>query len=177
MRQPREQRKIKKETDVALTDFPAWLEGRSFAMQISQSDWLFPFIETLHVVAIALVVGAISMLDLRLLGISRKDYGVQDLAAETLPWTWISFSVAIVTGALMFSSAATRYITLVPFWIKMMLLLAAGINMAIFHLTAYRSAGEWNHQLPPPNAARVAGTLSLCFWVSVVFMGRWIGFA
>jgi hypothetical protein len=164
------------EMELLLTQFSVWLEARSFAILIAQSDWLFPAIETLHVMAIAFVVGAISMLDLRLVGISRKDYGVQELAAETLPWAWIGFGIAVVTGALMFSSAATRYVNLMPFRIKMLLLLAAGINMAIFHLTAYRRAHEWNHQLPPPQAARVAGTLSLCFWVAVVFMGRWIGF-
>jgi len=164
------------EMEMTPTDLAAWLEARRFAVFIAQSDWLFPTIEFVHVAAIALVVGAIAMLDLRLLGVSRKDYGVKELAAQTLPWTWISFGVAIVTGSLMFSSAATRYITFTPFRIKMLVLLAAGINMAVFHLTAYRKVHDWNHQLPPPNAARVAGALSLCFWVLAVFCGRWIGF-
>ena len=161
---------------MAINEFATWLETQPFAVSIAQSDWLFPSLETVHVVAIALVVGSIAMLDLRLLGVGRKDYGVAELAAETLPWTWLSFSIALLTGALMFSSAATRYLAALPFLIKMLLLLAAGINMVAFHLGAYRHVDRWNSQLPPPRRARIAGALSLSFWVAVVFCGRWIGF-
>ena len=76
----------------------------------------------------------------------------------------------------MFSSAATSYADNIPFRIKLILIALAGINMAIFHVTAYRTAHRWNHQLPTPVAARLAGTLSLTFWIGVVFFGRWIGF-
>ena len=161
---------------MAINEFASWLETRRFAVTIAQSDWLFPSLEAVHVMAIGLVVGSIAMLDLRLLGFSRKDSGVVELAAETLPWTWLSFSIAVLTGALMFASAATRYVALLPFLIKMLLLLAAGINMVAFHLGAYRHVARWNNQLPSPRAARIAGALSLSFWVTVVFCGRWIGF-
>jgi hypothetical protein len=93
-----------------------------------------------------------------------------------LPWTWASFVVAATSGFLLFSSAATRYAGLTPFRIKIALLILAGINMAIFHISAYRSVHSWNHNLPTPIAARVAGTLSLTFWIGVIFAGRWIGF-
>jgi hypothetical protein len=161
---------------MALVDMFTWLEAQPFAVTIAESPWMFPTIEVVHVTAIVLVVGSIAMLDLRLLGVSRRDYGVMELAEETLPWTWGAFVVAVLSGALMFSSAATKYFDNVPFREKMLLLLVAGVNMAIFHLTAYRSVHSWNHQLPTPRSARVAGTLSLCFWIGVVFFGRWIGF-
>lgn len=161
---------------MALTQSMTWLEAQPFAVAIAESTWLFPAIEVLHVVALALVVGSIAMLDLRLLGVSRRDYGVMELTAETLPWTWSAFAVAVITGSLMFSSAATTYAENIPFRFKLLLLLLAGINMAVFHLTAYRRVHNWNHQIPTPRAARVAGTLSLTFWVGVVFFGRWIGF-
>jgi hypothetical protein len=155
----------------------AGLEAQPFAKAITESTWLFPVIEVLHVSAIVLVIGSIAMLDLRLLGVSRRDYGVMELAAETLPWTWGCFVVAAITGFLMFSSAATRYaFENTPFRWKMVLLVLAGVNMAIFHFTAYRTVHSWNQQLPTPVAARVAGSLSLSFWIGVVCFGRWIGF-
>lgn len=155
----------------------AGLEAQPFATAIAESTWMFPAIEVVHVATIVLVVGSIAMLDLRLLGVSRRDYGVMELAAETLPWTWGCFVVALITGFLMFSSAATRYaFNNTPFRWKMVMLLLAGINMAVFHVSAYRSVHRWNHQLPTPMPARVAGTLSLGFWVGVVCFGRWIGF-
>ena len=58
----------------------------------------------------------------------------------------------------------------------MIVLLLAGINMAIFHLTAYRRIVEWNDALPPPLGVRIAGATSLALWIVVVFLGRWIGF-
>jgi hypothetical protein len=161
---------------MALHESLAWLEAQPFATAIAESGWLFPTIEFVHVVALTLVVGSIAMLDLRLLGVSRKDYGVLELAAQTLPWTWGAFAVALCSGVLMFASAATSYADNMPFRIKLILLALAGINMAIFHVTAYRTAHRWNHQLPTPLAARIAGTLSLTFWIGVIFFGRWIGF-
>lgn len=159
-----------------LMDLCIWLEATPVAVAISESEWLFPTIETFHVLALAIVFGSIMMLDVRMLGVSNKKSGVMQLAEETLPWTWIAFVVAVISGLLMFSSAATTYFENVPFRIKMVLLLLAGINMAVFHVTAFRAVHNWNYSLPTPMAARIAGSLSLLFWTGVIFAGRWIGF-
>jgi len=156
--------------------FCAWLEATPFAVAIAESDWMFPTIETVHVLALVLVIGSIAMLDLRLFGVSRRDMGVMQLATETLPWTWASFVVAVITGALMFASSATKYYGNMPFRFKMLLLALAGINMAAFHLTAYRRVHDWNHQMPPPRGVRLSAACSLGLWIGVVFLGRWIGF-
>ena len=153
-----------------------WLEASSPAVAISESLWLFPTIETVHVLALTLVIGSIAMLDLRLLGVSTRHRGVMGLADETLAWTWGAFIVAAISGSLMFISAATRYYDNVPFRFKIALLALAGANMAIFHFTAYRAVHAWNMTLPTPVAARVAASLSLLFWIGVVVAGRWVGF-
>ena len=62
-----------------------------------------------HVAAISVVFGMIAVLDLRLIGIAFKDYAVTDLSRQVLPWTWVAFAVAAVTGALMFSGQAVKY--------------------------------------------------------------------
>jgi hypothetical protein len=161
---------------MSLYDLCAWLEAQPFSVAIAESDWMFPAVETVHVLTLVMVIGSIARLDLRLLGVSRRDHGVLELAAETLPWTWSAFCVAAISGSLMFCSAATKYYGNTPFRIKLVLLSLAALNMAVFHLTAYRVAHSWNYQIPTPRAARIAGSLSLFFWVCVVFAGRWIGF-
>ena len=153
-----------------------WLAGTPFATAIAESDWMFPTIETLHVLALTLVIGSIAIVDLRLIGVSRKDMRVMQLSQETLPWTWVAFIIAAITGTLMFISAPTKYYNNVPFRIKMVLLVLAGINMAVFHFGAWKAVHTWNSTLPTPRAARTAGWLSLLFWIGVVVAGRWVGF-
>ena len=153
-----------------------WIESTSPAIAISESSWLFPGIESVHILAIALVVGSITMVDLRLLGINLRERPVGELSAEILPWTWASFAVAACSGALLFSSNATHYWGTVPFRAKMLLLVLAGLNMMVFHATTLRSVNVWGLGARTPLAAKISGGVSLGLWIGVVTLGRWIGF-
>lgn len=136
----------------------------------------FPLLESLHVLAIAIVFGTIFIVDLRLLGFAAHRPGARQLMRELLPYTWVAFVVAAITGALMFLSNAVSYAHNTQFLAKLVIIAFAGINMAIFHSTAFRRIVEWDEMLPPPTAARVSGALSFILWVAVIFLGRWIGF-
>lgn len=153
-----------------------WLSDTSLAIAISGGANLFPWLECFHVLAITLVVGIIAVVDLRLLGYPAHCKSARHLILELLPYTWVAFGLAVITGILLFLSNATGYAYNIHFQLKLVLILIAGLNMTVFHLTAYRQIAEWDEQHPPPFAARAAGAASLCLWVSVVFMGRWIGF-
>jgi hypothetical protein len=152
-----------------------WLQNLGFATQISESDWLFPSIETVHVLALVLVVGSIMTVDLRLLGLGNRNRSVSALSREMLPWTWCAFGFAALAGFLMFSSKAVAYYGNVPFRLKMLCLLLAGINMAYFNLVTARGVDAWDSGRPPLGA-RIAGGASLVLWISIVAAGRWIGF-
>jgi hypothetical protein len=135
----------------------------------------FPAIETVHVFALVLVVGSIITVDLRLLGFTNRDRPFTQLAKEMLPWTWVCFAVAAVAGSMMFSSKATVYLSNIPFRIKMVCLLLAGINMMVFHAIGMRDVVAWDASVPPRHA-RVAGGASLLLWTLIVAAGRWTGF-
>ena len=152
-----------------------WLEHRSFAVAIAESTWLFPIAETIHVLALTVVVGSVAMMDLRLLGIGNKERPASEVIANSLPWAWSAFAVAFVAGSMMFSSKAATYYNNTPFRIKMLCLFLAALNMLIFHSFTARSMASWD-QGRPPMGARVAAGLSLTFWVMIVATGRWIGF-
>jgi hypothetical protein len=140
------------------------------------SGWLFPWIETVHVLAVAVVFGSVLTVDLRLLGLSSRSTTVSGLAREVLPFTWAAFVVAAISGTLLFISKAPVYFGTVQFQVKFLLMALAGLNMLVFHFGPYRRVADWDLRLPPPPQARLAGLLSLALWVGVVFMGRWIGF-
>lgn len=143
---------------------------------IRENTEAFPWIESFHVLAITLVFGTIMIVDLRLLGFQSHRRGARQLINDLLPFTWGAFAVAVVTGGLLFISNAVAYVHNAQFLWKMVMIVAAGINMGIFHLTAHRRIVEWDDALPPPMAARVAGLSSLLLWTLVIFLGRWIGF-
>jgi hypothetical protein len=152
-----------------------WVEHRPFAIAIAESTWLFPITETVHVLALTVVIGAVAMMDLRLLGIGNKDRPVSDVIASSLPWAWSAFAVAFIAGSMMFCSKAVSYAANVPFRIKIVCLLLAAINMLVFHRFTARGMASWD-QGPPPLAARLGAGFSLTLWVVIVATGRWIGF-
>jgi hypothetical protein len=151
------------------------LQDLSFPTEIRESVWLFPTIETVHVFALVLVVGSIMTVDLRLLGLTNKERPFSELAGEMLPWTWVAFSAAAVAGLLMFSSKALVYYGNIPFRLKMLCLLLAGINMLLFHWLGTRHLKTWDRR-QPPSSAKFAGGASLLLWTLIVAAGRWIGF-
>jgi len=136
----------------------------------------FPLLESLHVLAITLVFGTILIVDLRLVGVAAHRRSADRLIREMLPYTWVAFVVAVVTGVLMFASNAPSYAANLEFQLKLVTIVLAGVNMAIFHSTAHRRIADWDLDLPPPAAARISGFLSLALWTVVIVLGRWIGF-
>jgi len=153
------------------------LEGTPWGTAVRESTWLFPTIESIHVLSLVLVVGSIMVVDLRLLNIASRQRSVKELTDEILPWTWTAFVCALITGSLLFSSSAVRYTGIWQFKAKMCMLVLAAINMGIFHLGAFRSVAQWDRApSQPPLAAQLAGGISLSIWVIIVALGRWIGF-
>ncbi|OYX32374.1 MAG: hypothetical protein B7Y99_08695 [Caulobacterales bacterium 32-69-10] len=153
-----------------------WIENTAVAVFMRENATAFPLVESIHVLALTLVVGTIGMVDLRLLGVSARNHAITKLTTEILPITWVCFGVAAISGLLLFSSKAVDYGHNFFFLGKMLLIVVAAVNMMVFELITYRSVKNWDSETPTPFAAKLAGGLSLAFWISVVVFGRWIGF-
>jgi len=159
---------------MTLSDIAA-ISDQPWAQAIAGS-WLFPFFETLHVFSLVAVLGSIAIVDWRLIGFARREHSFVFLSRQALPWAWAGFVVAVVSGAMMFVGQIQEYITNPAFLLKMLLLALAGVNMLVFHFIPWKTASAWDKHAMPPPAARVAGALSLTFWIGVVACGRWIAF-
>lgn len=160
-----------------MTQFFSWIESTALAQWMGSSTWAFPVFEAVHVLAVAIVFGSIAIVDLRLLGWAWMRRPFSDVAGELLRWTWVGFGLAVVTGLLMFLQRASDYAGNFHFQMKMLFLVLAGVNMLIFELLTVRTVKIWDRELSIPAAARIAGLLSLAFWIAVIFFGRWIGFS
>jgi hypothetical protein len=155
------------------------LEASGLGQAMRQWLWLYPSVETVHLVGIGLLFGSIAVLDLRLLGFSRQ-IPARTLARHVLPWTLGSFALIVPSGFLMFTAHATEFIDSEVFILKMLLILAAGVNAGVFHTTVFRSADVWDaeemRKLPPPPSVRASAAISLLLWISVIACGRLLAY-
>ncbi len=142
-------------------------------MRIGES-WWYPLLESIHVIAIVLVVGSLLMLDLRLIGIAARSYSVRSLSKELVPWTWFAFVLSVVTGSGLFITRASHYIENPAFQIKLLLMALAGVNMVWFHFGVFRNVAIWDKSTSP-RSAKASAALSLLLWAGVVLAGRWVG--
>lgn len=159
-----------------IAGFIASLESSSFANGIRDSLYLFPLIESFHVVGLALVFGTSVIIDLRLLGMASAGRPYTRITADILKWAWTAFVLTAVTGVLMFMTNASVYYDNFFFRTKMVLLALAGVNVLIFEFTTGRAVHRWDRDAAAPVAGRTTAVLSLLLWVTIIFMGRWIGY-
>jgi len=159
-----------------LLTFCKWLEATALASEIRESLWLFPAIETVHLFGVVLLVGTTSAFDLRLLGWTMRGQRPAELGRRLLPWAWAGFAVQVTTGFLLFSSEAVKCYGNLAFRIKMLLLLLAGLNALVFHLTTYQKIDHQDASEGSPLGARIAGAASILLWLGIITAGRFIGF-
>ena len=155
------------------------LEGSGLGQAMRQWLWLYPSVEIVHLLGIGLLFGSIAVFDLRLLGFSRS-ISIKKLASHVLPWSVGSFMLIVPSGLLMFTAHATEFIDSEVFILKMLLIMAALLNAALFHTITFRTADVWDSEemrkLPPPPSARLAGAVSLLLWIAVIACGRLLAY-
>jgi hypothetical protein len=149
-----------------------WFDSLWVGRAINDSIWLFPAIEAVHILALALLCGAIVILNLRLFGLTLPGKPVRQIAEELAPWVLVSLVTILASGLLLFSSEAMKAYGNVPFQVKMILLFAA----VTFHYTVYRKVIYGDELEVRPVWSKLAAAVSLMLWFSVGLGGRAIGF-
>jgi hypothetical protein len=143
---------------------------------IRESNYVFPIIESVHVLGVTLLVGTIAMLDLRMLGLILRGVSVTHIARSVFPLTWSGFAVMFVSGFLLFWAEAAKNYGNPAFRVKLILLALVGLNPLIFHTTIYRRVHEWEVLELSPWRARAAAVASLTLWSGVIIAGRAIAY-
>lgn len=138
-------------------------------MWASQSALAYPVANTLHVLGAIVLVGAIGLLDLRVLGFARGA-ALPPLARALTPLGLAGFAIMVVSGSILFAADANALARSPVFGAKLVLIGVAGLNALAFH-QAFRSRAE------PTLTARSLAAASLLLWILVVIAGRWIAYA
>jgi hypothetical protein len=152
-----------------------WLETTAFAAAMREWLWLYPIVEIIHILGLAVLVGTAVLFDFRLIGLSPS-IRVTALAAHLLPWARRSLLLIVPSGLMMFTAHATEMAVNPAFQLKMALLIAAGVNATAFHLGIFRTVATWDLGVSTPRAAKVSAILSVCFWTGVIACGRLLAY-
>src|SRR2546426_11278612 len=139
------------------------------------SPWLYPTVEILHIFGFVVLVGSAAMFDLRLLGLSRQ-LSISGMERHQLRWARLSVLIVAPTGGLMFVAHATEFADNPAFRLKLVLLVAATLHAAAFHLRPFRRVAEWDQGTRAPLAARCAAGISLALWAGVIACGRLLAY-
>jgi len=159
-----------------IESFLGWLGSTGWSIKLLESLYAWSFVESSHVLLLALFVGTAMMMDLRLTGVAFRGVPASAFTERLLPWTRVAFGLMVVTGGLLFYSSPLKYYHNLFFRIKMILLVISGLNIWFFHTRIYRSISEWDDELHPPRAVRIAGVVSLVVWTGIVFSGRLVAY-
>ena len=156
-----------------LLPFIEWTASSSLSHAISTSTWAFAVIESIHLLALSVIGGAVLIVDLRLLGYGIKSQTLEQVARYAQPWFLGSWTVMIVTGLLLFWSEPQKLYYSTPFAVKMTCLLLG----TIFALTVRRRVALAGEGRVSPLVMKLVAIVSLSLWFGVGAGGRWIGFS
>jgi hypothetical protein len=143
---------------------------------IRESLLVFPVIESVHVLGLALSVGLIFVTDLRLIGWRLMNERVWDVTRQLRPWMLTGLATMFLTGGLLFFAEAARCYQSPAFRLKVAFLILAGLNALYFETITRRAVGVWDGTHTPPRPVRIAGWVSIACWTGVVIFGRWTAY-
>ncbi len=156
--------------------FLEWLGTTPGSIALLESLYVWPLLESTHVLTLTLFFGTAIVNDIRLLGWGLRRVPVSEVTGRLLPVTRVAFAVMVTAGLLLFYSDPLRYYHSLFFRLKMLLLVVAGLNVFVFHRGIHRRVAEWDLDPALPREARRAGAVSLVAWALVVVAGRMVAY-
>ena len=165
------------EYPLMLGDFISWLGATPASLVIQKVFWIIPTVQTIHILAISVVVASMAMFDLRLLGLAGKRNSIASLSRRFMPWLWGALIVLAVSGSILIIGEPKRALGNVFFAMKMGMLATAIIVTLGFQVILKRDLAGGSDLAPPHfGVARIVGLLSLVLWVGIAVAGRLIAY-
>jgi hypothetical protein len=157
-------------------EFCQRIQEQPSSIALRESVYMYPLVESVHVLSLCVFLGLVGMMDLRLAGIGNSDMPVSHLQRQLFPWQMVGLVLMVGSGVLLFYAEPLRFYGNVFFRAKFVMMGLAVINAAVFHFGSYKNVAAWDFERVPPRAVRFAGVCSLVLWVGIVFAGRLIAY-
>lgn len=154
--------------------FLEWLQGTWVGTAVAESLWGYPLLETIHSIGMALLIGSLGLINLRVLGFKPELPLLETRAL--LPLAWLGFTLNAVSGGLLFTSDAVYFFSSYTFRIKMVLIVLGGINAGLLGTKIFREASDGPLPITPSTGTKWIAATSLVFWFGAVICGRLIAY-
>jgi hypothetical protein len=161
---------------LTLNEICRWIEQTALSQSIQTAAWVVPTVQTIHILAIAMVASSALMIDLRLIGVFWANRPMKAVAGRFLPLIWWTLTVLLATGIVMIIAEPARSLKNPAFQLKMILLIAALTVTWLFQLFQRRNPAFGDLASGPRAAATAIAVASMLLWSSIIFAGRWIAY-
>lgn len=161
---------------MALIEFAQVLNDSALGEGLRESLYAYSIIEGVHLIGLAVSLGLLLFIDLRLLGLFLVQIPAEQIIRPLRPWLLAGFVVAFATGTLLFIASASKLVLLTVFYFKLLFIVLAGVNLLWFEFKWGRRVGEWGTALEIPAGVKFAGFASITFWSLVIITGRLIAY-
>jgi hypothetical protein len=158
-----------------LSAFCVWLDQTPASQVVQTHAWIVPTVQTIHILAIAVVTTSALMIDLRLVGIIGRDQPIERVSSRFFPLIWSVVLVLLATGIVMIVGEPARSLRNPIFQLKMVLLIAALTVTFILQRLSHNKAFS-DLTKGPPLAAQIMAVVSVLLWAGIIFSGRWIAY-
>ena len=159
-----------------MTVFTDWLSQTSISLAIQTHDWVVPTVQSVHIVAIGVVLTSVFMIDLRILGMAGRDQSLTETTGRFGPWLSGALCVLLATGLLMVIGEPARELLAFSFWLKMFLVAVGTLSAAVFQISLRRNELDWEQSLAKRRTTKLLAVATLLIWVSIVILGRLIAY-
>jgi magnesium-transporting ATPase (P-type) len=157
-----------------IEEFCDWLSATPVSVAFQSANWFVPLVQTIHIIAIAILLTAVYVISFRLVGLTRGTQSLPTMMARSTPWIWIALAVLLVTGLLLTITEPARELLNWVFRIKMLLVLTLAAILWWLQARMRADPAQWSQT--PRLQARVVGIVCVLIGAAIITAGRWIAY-
>ena len=159
-----------------MLEIAIWLSETKWSIALLESLYMYPWIESAHVLSICFFIGILLFVDLRLMGVAFTKLPISEMNKKVLPWSLFGFGLMMLTGFLLFYAIPVRSYQNIFFRFKVILILVAGLNAFLFHRQMKLEGMNWDEGKSIPKSVHLKAVASLVLWSGVIISGRMIAY-
>jgi hypothetical protein len=153
-----------------------WLARTPLSQALQEHFWIVPTSQSIHILAVSIIVISAAMINFRLLGVGVQGRTVSQLSNALIPWMWRALAILLMTGLIQTLAEPVRQFVTPVYWAKMIMIVVVMGMTAVYARTLRRQGRGWDVGTSRPAAARIFAVVSMLLWIAIIACGRFIGY-